>query len=67
MRTFDIEFNDNKKAQSKGFELSYSEALDYVKTWNDGSGHSYFADFKEGTVSIVDNETEETVHTEPVK
>ena len=41
-------------------------ALDYIKTYN-GSSESYFADYKGGTVSIVNNETDEYVYNETIK
>jgi len=59
-QTFDIFFNDDNNSNNKGFK----ETLEYCKNWiemHNGSNHSYFEDYKGGTVSIVCNETEETV------
>ena len=54
----DVVFNDESDSSSKGFEMSYDECMDYIKTYN-GTNKSYFADYKGGTVSIVDNEGNE--------
>jgi hypothetical protein len=58
--TFDIVFNNNESSNNKGFALSLEDAQSYIQQWN-GTNESYFADYKGGTVSIVCNETEETV------
>jgi hypothetical protein len=58
--TYDIVFSDNNSSNSKGFEMTLVEAIEYIKYYN-GTNHSYFADYKGGTVSIVCNETGETV------
>lgn len=58
--TYDILFNDNENSNNKGFVLSLEDAKAYIKRYN-GTNESYFADYKGGTVSIVCNETEETV------
>lgn len=60
MRTYDIHFNDSTDSNNKGF----NESLDYCKSYiesNNGTNESYFEDYKGGTVSIVCNETGETV------
>ncbi len=61
MKTYDIHFNDPLCSNSKGMELTKSEAIDYIETWN-GTDNSYFLDYVGGTVSVVCNETEETVY-----
>lgn len=66
MKTYDVHFNDNNDSNNKGF----SETLEYCKHYirhNNGTNESYFADYKGGTVSIVCNETGETVYEEEVK
>ena len=60
MKTYDIYFNDSENSNNKGFEMSYDYCLNYIRE-NNGTNHSYFADYKKGTVSIVCNETGETV------
>jgi hypothetical protein len=60
MKTYNIFFNDNENSNDLGF----SQPLDYCKNYigmHNGTNHSYFEDYKGGTVSIVCNETEETV------
>lgn len=59
-QTFDIFFNDDNNSNNKGFAISLEDAISYIKN-NNGTNESYFQDYKGGTVSIVCNETEETV------
>ncbi len=59
-QTFDIFFNDDNNSSNKGFAISLEDAKNYIER-NNGTNESYFADYKGGTVSIVCNETEETV------
>lgn len=66
LETYDIHFNDSENSNNKGFEMSYDEALNYIKTYN-GTNESYFADYKGGMVSIVDNETGENVYQEEIR
>lgn len=58
--TFDIFFNDDSTSNNLGFKSSLEYCKDYIEMHN-GSNHSYFADYKGGSVSIVCNETEEVV------
>lgn len=58
--TYDIQFNDSANSNSKGFKLSFTQCEYYIKQHN-GTNESYFAEYKGGTVSIVCNETNETV------
>lgn len=64
--TYDVEFNDENDSNSKGWQESYEYCKNYIDT-NNGTNESYFADYKGGVVSIVCNETEETVYQEIVK
>lgn len=59
-KTYNVVFNDETSSNDKGFEMSYDYCLNYIRE-NNGTNHSYFADYKKGTVSIVCNETGETV------
>lgn len=65
MKTYDIYFNDSGSTNNKGFRMTIQEAIDYVRAHN-GSDHSYFADYKGGIVSVVCNETGETVYEEQI-
>ena len=65
-KKFDVVFNDSTDSSCKGFNESYEYCLEYIKTYN-GTGYSYFEDYKGGTVSIVESETREVVYSEPVK
>jgi len=60
MKTYDVHFNDDQDSNNKGFELTIQECKDYIEMWN-GSDESYFEDYKGGIVSVVENETGETV------
>ena len=66
MKIYDIYFNDDTDSNNKGFEYSYDEAKAYIDTYN-GTNESYFEDYKGGTVSIVCNETEETIYEEGIR
>ena len=66
MKTYDVYFNDAENSNNKGFEYSFEEAKSYIERHN-GTNESYFEDYKGGIVSIVDNETGETVYEEVVK
>lgn len=65
-KTYDVVFNDNENSNSKGFAVSLNEAIAYIEA-NNGTDESYFADYKGGCVSVVCNETGETVYEEGVK
>jgi len=66
MRTYDIHFNDEQGSNSKGWATSYKSCYDYIKSWN-GTDHSYFADYRKGTVSIVCNQDGKTLYEINVK
>lgn len=66
MKTYDVHFNDNNSSNNKGFKGTLKEAKDWIKFHN-GTNHSYFANYKGGTVSVVCNETEEVVFQTKVK
>jgi hypothetical protein len=59
--TYDVYFNNEYSSNNKGFNASKEEALFYIEMWN-GTDYSYFADYKGGTVSVVCNETLETIY-----
>lgn len=64
--TYNVVFDDAENSNDKGMRATYEECLDYIKV-NNGTNWSYFADYKGGTVSIVCNETGETVYEEEVR
>lgn len=64
--TYDVVFNDDTDSNSKGFKESKQYCMDYIEEHN-GTDWSYFEDYKGGTVSVVCNETGETVYEEIVK
>ena len=64
--TYDVHFNDSTDSNSKGFNTNFEYCKNYIEQ-NNGTDHSYFKDYKGGTVSIICNETGETVYKEEVK
>lgn len=64
--TFDVVFYDDENSNSKGFAIDLHSAIAYIQA-NNGSNFSYFADYKGGTVAVVNNQTGETVYEESVK
>ena len=61
MKTYDVHFNDDQDSNNKGFETTIKDAISYIKSYN-GTDTSYFSDYKGGTVSVVCNQTGETVY-----
>ena len=59
-KTYDVHFNDENSSNNKGFRNTLDECKYYIQQ-NNGTEVSYFADYIDGTVSIVCNETGETV------
>ena len=66
MKTYNIFFNNGENSNDLGFKSTLEYCENYIKTHN-GTNHSYFEDYKGGSVSIVCNETEETVYETEVK
>lgn len=58
--TYDIHFNDATDSNSCGFSMSLTEARNWIAAYN-GTAHSYFNGYPGGTVSIVCNDTGETI------
>ena len=65
-KTYDVVFNDSKDSNSKGFTATEKYCRDYIEM-NNGTNDGYFADYKGGMVSVVCNETDETVYETEVK
>jgi len=65
-KTYDVHFNDDQDSNSKGFEYTLQEAIEYIKAWN-GTNYSYFGDYKSGMASVVCNETGEIYYEEIIK
>lgn len=64
--TYDVQFDDDYSSNSKGINGTKKECIDYIKMYN-GTSESYFEDYKGGVVSVVCNETGDTVYCEEVK
>ena len=65
-RTYDVQFDDDTASNRKGWHETYWGCFWYIRHFN-GTNESYFQDYKGGTVSIVCNETGETVYEEEVR
>lgn len=66
MKTYDIIFNDCENSNSLGTKMTKREAMMYIRA-NNGKDCGYFSDYKGGSVSVVCNETGETVYETNVK
>ena len=58
--TYDVHFDDDESSSNKGWKLSKKDCIDWIES-NIGTDWSYFADYKGGVVSVVCNETGNTV------
>ena len=65
-KTYDVVFNDDYMSNNKGWKETLKNCFDYINA-NNGTDNSYFSDYKGGIVSIVCNETDETIYEEYVK
>ena len=65
-KTYDVHFNNEYDSNSKGMRATIEECRDYIGM-NNGTYESYFADYKGGMVSIVCNETGETIYEEEIR
>jgi len=57
---YNIMFNDDQDSSDKGFAQTLDYCRNYIKTYA-GTDESYFADYKGGVVSIVNNKTGQIV------
>lgn len=64
--TYDVVFNSESDSNSKGFKEELEYCKKYIK-WYNGTNESYFNDYKGGIVSVVCNETGETVFETEIK
>lgn len=62
---YDVVFNDDTDSNSMGFKSTYLDCINYI-TMNKGTNHSYFEDYKGGSVCIVDVETGDDVYREDI-
>ena len=66
IKTYDVVFNDNNNTNSKGMNGTINDCVRYIQQYN-GTNESYFDDYKGGIVSVVCNETNETIFETTVK
>ena len=65
-KVYDVYFNDDDNTNNEGWLETYGACKNYINTTN-GTNEGYFADYKGGTVSIYNTETEEEVYMETVR
>ena len=65
-KIYDVYFNDDNNTNNEGWLETYGACKNYINTAN-GTNEGYFADYKGGTVSIYNTETEEDVYMETVR
>ena len=65
-QTYDIHFNDEYNSDNKGFKESLAFCKKYIRMYN-GTKQSYFADYKNGIVEIVNNNTGNAVYSTKIK
>lgn len=63
---FDVFFTDGENSNYEGFAESFEYCEGYIGTFN-GSGESYFGEYKGGTVSIYDIDDDVCVYSEEVR
>ena len=65
MKTYDVIFNDSYDSNSKGIHGTIDECMDWIE-FNRNDKSTYFGDYVGGTVSIVCDQTYETVYEESI-
>lgn len=60
--TYDVQFHNENYSNSKGFEMTFQQALDYIN--NADRTTSYWPDYRGGVVQIVCNQTGQTTYTQ---
>lgn len=57
--TYDIYFHNDENSNNKGFRMTWSEIIHYIRTAD--RNDSYWKDYIGGVFQIVCNETEEVI------
>jgi len=65
--TFDIKFTHDLiiKSEKVGLKKTFEYCLKYIQLYN-GSNETNFANYKNGTVCIIDSQTENIVYSEMI-
>ncbi|MGR4860075.1 hypothetical protein ABLT32_13705 [Bacteroides pyogenes] len=66
MKTYDVVFNDSCSSNSKNIHGTEQECRDWIKK-NRNDKSTYFGDYVGGTVSIICEQSGETVYEEEIK
>ncbi|WP_333615925.1 hypothetical protein [Bacteroides pyogenes] len=66
MKTYDVIFNDSSTSNSKNIHGTIEECMSWIKK-NRNDKSTYFGDYTAGTVSIVCEQTGDTVYEEEIK
>lgn len=63
--TYDIYFHNSENSNNKGFRMTWSEVIRYIRTAD--RSESYWADYIGGIFQIVCNETQEVIFESQIK
>ncbi|MDY5353337.1 MAG: hypothetical protein SPG69_04815 [Bacteroides pyogenes] len=66
MKTYDVVFNDSFDSNSKNIHGTIEECRDWIKK-NRNDKSTYFGDYVGGTVSIICEQSGETVYEETIE
>lgn len=64
-KKFDVTFNDDTNSNCNGFLQTFQYCKDWIKC-NRNDKSSYFADYKGGTVSIIDVNSGTVLYSEEI-
>lgn len=65
MKTYDVIFNDSNDSNSKNIHGTIEECMSWIE-FNRNDKSTYFGDYSGGTVSVVCDQTGETVYEESI-
>lgn len=66
MKTYDVVFNDSNYSNSKGIHGTIEECMNWIEN-NRSDKSTYFGDYAGGTVSIICEQSGETVYEEEIR
>lgn len=66
MKTYDVVFNDSHSSDSKNIHGTIEECMIWIKN-NRNDKSTYFGDYVGGTVSIICEQSGETVYEEEIR
>lgn len=66
MKTYDVLFNDSNDSNNQGIHGTFEECMNWIE-WNRNDKSTYFGDYSGGVVSIICEQTSETVYMEDIR